>query len=336
MARVRLIDVAERVGVSMKTVSNVVHGHPNVAPALRQRVQAAIDELGYRPNLTARRLATGKTGMIALAVPEMDHPYFAELSRNVAEVATTLGLRVIIEQTLADPAAEAAVLQDREQGLVDGVVFHPVSMDTLQIARLNPDTPLVLLGESAKPVTADHVMIDNRLAAADGTTTLLESGRRRVAFLGVIDHDATGSTALRLLGYQEALIGAGAALEPALVLPVGGFRVADAYAAMRAALEAGIEIDAVLCRDDRFAIGAVRAIADHGLRVPQDIAVVGWDDTELATSSTPTLTSISPDKQALAREALTLLIERIDGYTGIGRHRIVPHAIATRESSFQR
>lgn len=336
MGRVRLVDVAERVGVSIKTVSNVVHDHPHVAPELRRRVQQAIDELGYRPNVTARRLVTGRTGMIALAVPEMDHPYFSELSRCIAEVATTLGLRVIIEQTLGEPAAETAVLEDREQGLVDGVIFHPVSMGTLQIARLNPDTPLVLLGETAAPVTADHVMIDNRLAAAQGTQLLLEQGRRRVAFLGIVDDDATGSTALRLLGYQEALIAAGAPLDTALVLPVGGFGVDDAYVGMRRALEAGIPIDAVLCRDDRFAIGALRAIAEHGARVPDDIAVVGWDDTQLATSSTPTLTSVSPDKVALAREALTLLIDRIGGHTGIGRHRIVPHEIIERSSTFQR
>src|SRR5690606_13959624 len=98
--RVRLKDVADRAGVSMKTVSNVVHDYPFVSPQMRERVQAAIAELGYRPNLTARRLATGKTGMIALALPEMDQPYFAEIARHIGEEATRRGYRIIVEQTL--------------------------------------------------------------------------------------------------------------------------------------------------------------------------------------------------------------------------------------------
>lgn len=333
MRRVRLIDVAERAGVSMKTVSNVIHDYPHVAPALRARVQAAIDELGYRPNLTARRLATGRTGMIALAIPEIDHPYFSELSRRIAEEATTLGYRVIFEQTLSDASAERAVLHDREAGLVDGVIFHPVQMGTMEIARLAPDVPLVLLGEAAMPVTTDHVMIDNVAAAADGVALLLGAGRRRIAFLGTVRDDITGSTGQRLLGYQDRLIATGITPSPDLILPVDGFSIEDSRDALLRAIDRGVEFDAVLCRDDKFAIGALKALATAGRAVPADVAVLGWDDTHLASYSSPALTSIAPDKRALARTALELLLERIEGYKGVGRHRIVPHAISVRETT---
>lgn len=335
MTRVRLTDVAARAGVSMKTVSNVVRQHPHVSPAMRARVQEAIDELGYRPNLTARRLATGRTGMIALAMPEIDHPYFSELSRAIAEIAAEMGYRVLIEQTLGEADAERAVIMDREAGLVDGVIFHPVSMGTTEIAKLRRDLPLVLLGESARPLTTDHVMIDNVQAAREGTDLLRRTGRR-VAFLGTVSHDITGSTSQRLQGYQEALERAGVPADPSLVLESGGFRVEDARAALASALARGLDIDAVLCRDDRFAIGALQALADAGLTVPGDVAVLGWDDTHLATISTPTLTSIAPDKRALARIALELLIERIGGHQGVGRHRIAPHGIELRESTAER
>ncbi|MET2011805.1 LacI family DNA-binding transcriptional regulator [Microbacterium chocolatum] len=333
MPRVRLVDVAERAGVSMKTVSNVIHDYPHVAPPLRARVQAAIDELGYRPNLTARRLATGRTGMIALAMPEIDHPYFSELSRSIAEEAKGLGLRVIFEQTLGEADAERAVLHDREAGLVDGVIFHPVQMGTMEIARLAPDVPVVLLGESAMPVTSDHVMIDNVAAAADGVALLLQSGRRRIAFLGTVRDDITGSTGQRLLGYQEQLIASGITPDPTLVLPVAGFSIEDSRDALTQAIESGIHFDAVLCRDDKFAIGALKSLAAAGRSVPDDVAVVGWDDTHLAGYSSPTLTSVAPDKRALARTALGLLKERIEGFAGIGRHRVVPHSISVREST---
>ena len=330
---VRLSDVAALAGVSTKTVSNVVHDYPHVSAALRERVQSAIDELGYRPNLTARRLATGRTGMIALAIPWVDQPYFAELSRHIGEQAAALGYRVLFEQTANSIELERAVLRDREQGLVDGVIFHPELIDSLEIARLRPDTPLVLIGESAMPLTADHVMIDNVAAARDGAEHLLERGRRRIAFFATIRGDITGATEKRLLGYQEALVAHGLPLDPALVLASDGWTTDDAVAAMVAAVRSGLEFDALLCRDDLFAAAALTALAGEGISVPGDVAVVGWDDTVLARVTVPTLTTVAPDKAAVAGLALNLLRERIAGYTGVGRHQIAPHAIVERNST---
>jgi DNA-binding LacI/PurR family transcriptional regulator len=331
--RVRLVDVAERAGVSMKTVSNVVNGYAHVQPKLRERVQAAIDELGYRPNLTARRLATGKTGMIALAMPEIDHPYFGEIASHLAAAASARGYRVIIEQTLSDPAAERAVLQDREAGLVDGVIFQPTRMATLEIARLHDDLPLVLLGEVEAPVTTDHVMIDNIAAASAGVRHLLSLGRRRIAFLGLVQGDITATNRQRLLGYQEAIVEAGIRPDPDLVLTTTGFTADDAEAAVTAAVRAGLEFDAVLCRDDRFAAGAITAMRREGVAVPADVAVVGWDDTAITAYTAPTLTSIAPDKRALAERAFELLLERMNGHHGPGRHVVVDHGITFRESA---
>lgn len=331
--RVRLQDVADLCGVSMKTVSNVVHGYPHVSPALREKVQNAIAELGYRPNLAARRLVTGRMGMIALALPEIDQFYFAELARHIGAAATAKGFRVIIEQTLNDVEAERAVIRDRETGLVDGVVFQPARIDTREIARLRPGTPLVLLGEAARPLSADHVMIDNTRAARDGVEMLLRSGRKRIAFLAFVSGDITESTHLRLLGYQEALLDAGIALDPALVLQTDGFALEDGVAAISAAISAGVRFDAVLCRDDQFAMAALRGLALAGRRVPEDVAVLGWDDTPIARYSTPALSSVSPDKRALAETALRLLADRMAGYEGIGRHEIVPHTIVVRATT---
>lgn len=328
--QVTLADVAARAGVSSKTVSNVVHNYPHVSASLRARVQAAIDELGYRPNLTARRLATGRTGMIALAIPWVDQPYFAELARNVGVEAARRGYRVLFEQTANSIELERAVLKDREQGLVDGVLFHPVMIDTVEIARLQPDTPLVLLGEAASPLTTDHVMVDNVEAARAGVELLLAQGGRRIAFLATIRDDITGSTQLRLQGYQEALLAAGIRPEPALVLRSEGWAIEDAAVAVARAMEAGVEFDSVFCRDDTFATGALQALNRAGRRVPDQVAVLGWDDTMLARCSTPGLTSVAPDKAAIASVALDLLQERMAGYRGIGRHQTVGYRIAER------
>jgi DNA-binding LacI/PurR family transcriptional regulator len=331
--RVRLEDVAKLAGVSMKTVSNVVHDYPHVSVKTREKVQSAIEQLGYRPNLTARTLATGRTGMLALAIPEIDQPYFAEIARHIGEEATRRGYRIIVEQTLNDIEAERAVIRDREEGLVDGVIFQPVRIDTMEIARLRPDTPLVLLGEGARPLTADHVMIDNVAAAREGTEMLLRQGRQRVAFFGMVRRDPTQSTHLRLLGYQEGLHATGALADPALVIETDWFSVEEGVAALQAAIDAGARFDAVLCRDDLFAMAALRVLDQAGMRVPEDVAVLGWDDTVLARYGTPALSTISPDKAAIARAALDLLEDRMGGFDGVGRHRIVPHAIAERATT---
>lgn len=331
--RVRLKDVADRAGVSMKTVSNVVHDYEFVSPRMRERVQAAIDELGYRPNLTARRLATGKTSMIALALPVVDQPYYAEIARYIGEEAERRGYRIIVEQTLNDVEAERAVIRDREEGLVDGVIFHPVRIGTIEIARLRPETPIVLLGEAARPLTTDHVMIDNTQAARDGVELLLAEKRTRIAFLADVRGDITESTHLRLLGYQEALLAAGIRPDPELVLRSDGFTIEDGVAAIASAIEDGIRFDAVLCRDDTFAMAALRGLRAAGLSVPDEVSVLGWDDTVLAHSSTPALSSISPDKLAIATTALDLLEDRMKGYGGTGRHRLAPYAIVERDTT---
>lgn len=330
---VRLKDVADLAGVSMKTVSNVVHDYEHVSSAMRDKVQAAIDELGYRPNLTARRLATGKTGMIALAIPEIDQFYFAELARYIGEEAGRHGYRILVEQTLNDVEAERAVIRDREEGLVDGVIFQPARIDTLEIARLRPGTPLVLLGEAARPVNTDHVMIDNTRAARDGVEMLLRRGRRRIAFLATVRGDITESTHLRLLGYQEALLAAGVGLDAELILQSEGFSLEDGVRAISIAIASGLAFDAVLCRDDLFALAALRALKLAGRQVPADVAVLGWDDTAMARYSTPALSSVSPDKRALTAAAFALLEDRMQGYDGTGRHQIVAHSIIERSTT---
>jgi len=331
--KVRLVDVAKHAGVSLKTVSNVVHNYTHVRPDMREKVQRSIDLLGYRPNLTARRLVTGKTGMIALAIPETNHHYFSALADAIVVAAEERGLRVLIEQTNGRADRELAVLRDREQGLVDGVIFQPAKVTSLEIATVQEDTPLVLLGEAAMPLSIDHVMIDNVEAARASVSHLLNLGCRRIAFLGAVKDDNAGATIRRLSGYQYALDQAGLILDPVLVLPVDNFSSQAAMRAIDSAIESGLDFDAILCRDDRFAAAALQSLRAHDLRVPEDVAVIGWDDTELVEVTFPTLTAVAPDMSAIAETAVQMLVERIDGQTGVGRHRLAPFALNIRESA---
>jgi len=333
LSRVKLTDVAKLAGVSTKTVSNVVHNYQHVTPQMRSRVQEAIDLLGYKPNLTARRLVTGRTGMIALAFPETNHPYFSMIAAAIVNAAEDRGYRVLIEQTDSKVESEQAVLRDREAGLVDGVIFQPSRVTSLQISQLQRDTPLVLLGEAAIPLTVDHVMIDNVVAAKVATKHLIDLGCRRIAFLGAVDGDQGGATVRRLNGYQEALSEAGIVEDSELVLKVAYFAPEDAKESLVKAIRSGTKIDGILCRDDRFAVGALQALRQLGLESPEQVKVVGWDNSELSQYSNPSLTSIAPDMLELAKTAIGLLVDRIEGHKGVGRHRIVPFGLKIREST---
>jgi len=183
------------------------------------------------------------------------------------------------------------------------------------------------------PVMTDHVMIDNVAAALDSTRHLLASGCRRIAFLAVIDDDITGSTSQRLIGYQQALIEAGVALDPTLVFTAAEFTAEAGVRSVAEAIDRGVAFDGVVCRDDRFAIGALKALHDAGRAVPGDVAVVGWDNTLLSAYTSPTLSSVAPNKPAIVAAAFDLLEERIAGYRGVGRHVIVGHALEVRESA---
>jgi DNA-binding LacI/PurR family transcriptional regulator len=271
--------------------------------------------------------------MLSLAFSDVGLPYFAELARIIAHQATERGYRLLLEQTDGTLESERAIVSTREAGLVDGVIFQPSRMPSVEIAKHREDVPLVLLGEGPAPLSVDHVMMDNEAAAIEATNHLLALGRRRIGFLGHEEFHQSVTSMQRLTGYQIALDAAGVSVDMSLVIPSAAIRAKDAADAVRRALEDGRRFDGLVCRDDLAAIGALRALHEHGLRVPEDVAVVGWDDISMASFTHPSLTTVAPDTARIAATALDMLEERIGGYSGLGRHRIVGHSLMVRESA---
>lgn len=333
MGRVTLQDVAARVGVSAKTVSNVVRDYQHVSPAMRQRVQAAIDELGYRPDLRGRSLATGRSSMLALAFPDLRRPYFAELAHVFARVSAARGYRLLLEETGGTAAGERSVIRDREAGMVDGVVMHPLSLTATELSALRGDMPMVFLGEDAQPPDTDQVAIDNVAAADDAVMHLVRLGRRRIGFLGHEVGPLSRTSALRLEGFRRGLARAGHPTGDQLLVAREVGDAIGAEQALGAALDAGLRVDGLLCRDDLAAIGALRALWVRSIEVPGDVAVVGWDATALTASTVPALTSVAPDTHALASRALDLLLARMAGDDAPGRHVTVGYHLLLRESA---
>lgn len=332
--RPKLSDVAERAGVSVKTVSNVVNGYVHVKDATRDRVQRAIDELGYRPNLTARSLRSGRSGVLALAVPELDVPYFAELARLVVETAADRGYTVLIDQTGGDREQELVVLKGIRSHFVDGVLLSPLALSAADLRAGSDRAPLVLLGERAPRGPDDHVGIDNVRAARDATEHLVSVGCRRIAAIGAQAGGPGATARQRLSGYRATLADAGLPVDESLVVPARSFHRADGFAAMAALLALPEPPDGVFCFNDPLALGALRCLATRGVRVPHDVAVIGFDDAEDGRYSTPSLTTIAPDKPTIATTAVELLLARITTPDHHTPHRITaPHTLIPREST---
>ncbi len=329
--RPTLADVAARAGVSIRTASNVVSGGGRASDATRERVRGVVEELGYAPNLAARQLRRGRTGIVSLAIPEIDSPYFAELASHVVRSAERRGWIVHVVQTAGEPRRERQILAERRTQGIDGLLLSPWSLPPEEVVHDAAGPPVVLLGELSGAV--DHVAVDNVAAARAATSHLLGQGRTRVAAVGLQPHLHNGTASLRLEGYRRALAAAGVPADPRLEVSVDRLHHADGAAAVRALADAGTDYDALFCFTDQLALGALSELSGRGLAVPADVALVGFDDVEAGRWSVPSLTSVAPDKAALAEAALECIASRLRDPHLPPRDVVVGHHLAVRGSS---
>ena len=308
-----LHDVATLAGVSIKTVSNVVNHYEHIRPSTREKVLKAIAELDYKPNLSARSLRSGRTGVIGLALPELSLSYFAELADAIIQAAERRHLVVLIEQTAGgDRSREIEMLSSPRLQLTDGLIFSPLGMGAEDVALLDVPYPIVLLGERIFGGPTDHVTMRNVEAAKAATQHLLDLGRKRIAVIGTHDGESMGSAALRLQGYREALDEAGIEFDEGLLAPAGLWHRLNGAEAMRALLASGVHFDAVFGLNDTLALGAMRVLQEAGRRIPEDVAVIGFDGLDEAKYSLPTLSTIDPGRDEIADTAVRVLAERIE------------------------
>lgn len=310
-------DVARVAGVSQRTVSNVVNDYVHVKAETRERVQEAIRALHYRPNISAQKLRNGRTGIVALAMPEIAAPYFAELADHLQRYAASRGITLLIDQTGGTREREMLVLEGYRSNVIDGLILSPLAVTAEDIAHHPLDVPVVLLGESIDHSDVLHVSVDNVAAARTATEHLIAGGRRHIAAVGTHAAGArTGPAERRVEGYRAALAAAGPQ-QPPLTYGAEEWTRASGYATAAAIATSARTVDGLFCFNDLLALGALKGFADHGVRVPDDIAVVGWDDIEEASYSTPTLTSIAPDKQEIATRAVDGLLSGTGAGDGV-------------------
>jgi DNA-binding LacI/PurR family transcriptional regulator len=236
---------------------------------------------------------------------------------------------VLIQQTDGSADAERRISEGVHAPAIDGLIMSPLALTSADLEQRADTTPLVLLGEQIGDTPLPHVTVDNTAAGQAATEHLLGLGRRRIAALGAQSSGPRLTSELRLAGYRQALERAGIEFDERLVLHVEDFRRADGAAAARMLLDADLPVDGIFAFNDLLALGAMHELAEAGIRIPDEIAVIGFDDIEESRYSTPALTSVSPDTVALAHAALDLLLAD-PPRPGI---HIVNFAVAERDST---
>jgi DNA-binding LacI/PurR family transcriptional regulator len=332
---VTMVDVARAAGVSQATVSRVVNGNPRVASDIKRRVERAIDRLGFVPNTAARTLVTRRTDSIGVVIPEptsrlFGDPFFMQVLRGVSTALTARRQKLVLflPQTRAEERELEPYLL---AGHVDGVLMYSLHGDDPLPDRLRRrGVPVVVGGLPPASAHVSYVDSDNRGGASSATTHLLGLGRRTVATIsGPRDMTAAGD---RLAGYRDALMAAGRDPDEDLI-EAGDFTQDSGATAMRTLLDRCPGIDAVFAANDLMAAGALQVLLELGRRVPDDVAVVGFDDSPIALTTRPPLSSVRQSLDVMGRELVRLVLHQVGGRETVTRKVVLSAELVVRPSS---
>lgn len=331
MARSTVQDVARTAGVSVGTVSRVLNGGSSVSASAKEKVNAAIKELGYRPLASARDLRRDRTMRVLALAKNLDSLVISEVFRGVGDAAADNGYVSLIAATDGDLDREQQLVDMLRNGSVDGLVIFSPSMPDDDVNTVAEQLSVIQVCEIVDAEAAFGVSIDDRQAAYDITKHLIDTGAKKLAMLA---HRGARSGRLREEGFRQALTEAGLEADQ-ILLGEGNFGFHSGRALAKMLLKAKADLpDAVFCGTDIVAAGCVRELTDAGLRVPQDIAVAGFDDSAQAEMCVPELTTVRQPAYEMGRVAFAELLERM---TVEGSHRkgrtFLPHELVIRDST---
>lgn len=309
--RVTLLDVARETGVSAKTVSNVVNNKGNVSEAVRAEILQTIKRLDYRPNLAARHLRQGSSRMIALTVPTLREPYFAELASSFVTCAQKMNVLVLVTETGGERGREKLAIEGHNLPGIDAIICSPLALTEADLRSRNSTLPLVLLGEYASEFSGHgynlQIGFNNIEAARVATEHLLKQGAQKIVVLGHQEDRTQATSRLRFQGYEEALADAGIPLDPNLIGTVIDFNRGEAARALQRIIDSNTYFDGILCFSDTLALGALPVLASNDSTRYRSIPIVGFDNIEEAQFVTPPFDTIDPHMGSIASTALNQL-----------------------------
>jgi DNA-binding LacI/PurR family transcriptional regulator len=310
-------DVARRAGVSRALVSLALRDSGKVSASSRAAVLAAADELGYRPNLIARNLASKQTRTLGLLINDLHNPYFPGVADGVKHAADRRGYRLLLNSAFLDDDDERAALETFIDFRVDGIILTGARLSAAVIERAAASTPIVVVSRPMRSNAIDTINNDDRLGATFAIEHLVELGHRHIWH---IDGGRGAGSAQRRAGYEATMRKHG--LEPHVL--AGAFTESSGAKAAQRAVRSGRPVTAIFAGNDLSALGALDAIDEAGLKVPDDISLVGYDNTFVAALRHVALTTVDQARERLGELAIEALIERIE----CGRTEAVHHVIA--------
>ncbi|MFF2848237.1 LacI family DNA-binding transcriptional regulator [Streptomyces sp. NPDC058001] len=327
-----MTEVAAQAGVSVTTVSHVLSGRRPVAESTRARVLEVIEELGYQPNSLAQGLRTRRTMTVGLLVPDLTNPFYPMVLRGLDDVLVPAGYRVVVCNTDGAREQEDAFLRDMATRSVDGAVVAAFQLPRKDLLEHRKNMPVVRLGGGYFDADlGDLVRSDDEGGMAQAVRYLLEQGRRKVAYIGGTRH--TGPSDLREAGYRRALAEVDRVVDEDLVVR-GGFTRDAGREAAEALLNREERPDAIACANDLIAIGVLDAARKHGLKVPDDLAVTGYDDIDAASLVHPALTTVVNPAREVGRACGTALLRQLTAEEAEpARELVIANSLVRRESA---
>lgn len=339
MSRPTQADVAKRAGVSRATVSLVINnqtgGNVRISDETRERVWEAIEEMGYHPNAVARSLRTRRTQLIALMVPDLTNPFYPMLIRGAQSIADTRDYQLLVYDSDDTPLREAAFVNVVLRRRVDGVIMVSFHLKENDVARLiDAGIEVVDVSGIFHKAEVDTVLVNQRQAVHDLMGHLFSKGHRHIAHLAGMQDTPPGR--IRFEAYRESFSSAGLSFDPSLVR-LGTFRregVAELVNSLLAQSPPPNHPTAIFAANDIMAIEAIRTLSRQGYKIPEEIAVCGFDDIPQAEWIKPSLTTVRQDTHELGRKAASLLFERlVNGESSQVRQVYVPYQLVVREST---
>ncbi len=323
-------DVAQQVGVSVQTISAVINEKPGITPETRERVFTAIEQIGYRPFSIARSLRTRRTHTVALIVPDIANPSFSTIASAAEDVAHASGYSLVNYNTHESPEREANYIRTAAERWVDGVLFVSSGdqihgLESLQKAGI----PCVAIDRNPESYSGPSVTLNNVRAGELATNHLIDLGHRRLAHISGPQRLSLARE--RQAGFQRAIEAHG--LPKGLVINSAGWSCADGFSAFQTLLGTKPYPTAVFAASDRIAIGAMRAANQKGLRIPEDISIVGLDDVELAAYQNPPLTTVQQSFTDLATLAMQLLLALLNGEQPANTRLVLEPHLVVRAST---
>lgn len=327
---VTIRDVAQRAGVSTSTVSHVINGTRFVSPELAERVREAMAELRYQPNALARSLRRRETLTLGMVVPDNANPFFAMMARTVEDTCYRQGYSLILTNSEGDLGRELANINVLVAKQVDGLILAAVGLSSRDLQRVLRQVPTVVVDRELSGIQADTLLVDNFDGGYQATRHLIELGHRRIGCIA--GPSVTTPSAERVTGYRRALSEAGLPYEETLVVR-GDFQFAGGYEGAQALLSLPEPPTAIFACNDLMAVGAIAAAAALGRRVPDDLSVVGFDDTILASYITPALTTVAQPIADIGRLATEMVLQRVQAPTDPPVRRVLPTRLVVRQST---